>query len=213
MRKRSNKWRWASFQKAFFVLFPLLLITVIPACVKQETGAVETREPAAMVVTAAATESIATPEVAVETPVPELNGENLFLAWRYDTGGAINHPPLQVQDLVIVVPSQGALLALDSETGTLRWKYDPPQRIWDRAYATDGRLLFVGVEGGQLVALEIGNGQEAWTNDLGIDMQVPPLVAGDILFAPTTFVGPGLSNDPAGKATLFALDGASGRTL
>lgn len=143
---------------------------------------------------------------------PHLVGENLVMAWTYDTGGPINHPPLRIGDMVIAVAEKGALFALDGETGAVRWQYDPPQRIWDRAYASNGRSLFIGIEGGRLVALDVETGKMQWEKELGIDTQVPPLVAGDVLYVSTTFVGPGLSNDPTGKARLFVLSAADGRT-
>lgn len=147
------------------------------------------------------------------TIVPILDGENLSLAWTYESGDAINHPPLRIGDLLIVVPREGPLLALDAESGVLRWQYDPGRKVWDRAYATDGRLLFLGTEGGNLVALDTETGEVQWQQDLGIDVQVPPLVAGDILYVPTTFVGPGLKSDPDGKAALFALNASDGSEL
>ncbi len=148
------------------------------------------------------------PEVVeeLETAVSSLHlSENLNLAWTYDNGGPINHPPLRIDDVVIAIAEKGALVALDAETGIVRWQYDPPERIWDRSYVSNGRYLFVGVEGGKLVALDIETGMVQWEKELGIDTQVPALIADDILYVPTTFVGPGLSNDPNGIAHLFAL--------
>ncbi len=148
------------------------------------------------------------PEVVeeLETAVSSLHlSENLNLAWTYDNGGPINHPPLRIDDVVIAIAEKGALVALDAETGIVRWQYDPPERIWDRSYVSNGRYLFVGVEGGKLVALDIETGMVQWEKELGIDTQVPALIADDILYVPTTFVGPGLSNDPNGIAYLFAL--------
>jgi len=135
------------------------------------------------------------------------------LAWTYDAGGAINHPPLPVGDVVIAAPAQGPLIALDIATGALRWQFDPPARIWDRAYTSDGRFLFVGIEGGRLVALDAQTGEVQWEKTLGINVQHPPVVAEGILYVPTTFVGTGLLGDPSGKAVLFALNPEDGREL
>ena len=148
-----------------------------------------------------------------ESAVPFFNGENMNLSWTYESGDAINHPPLRVGDSLIVVPKDGPLLALDAETGNLRWQYDPGKRIWDRAYATDGRSIFVGIEGGQLAALDVESGEVNWQTDLGIDVQVPPFVAGDVIYVPSTFVGPGLESDPQGKAKIFALNNRDGQEI
>jgi len=103
--------------------------------------------------------------------------------------------------------------ALDPATGAVHWQYDPPQRIWERAYATDGQLILIGTEGGQLVALDNETGDEIWQADLGIDTQVPPFIAGEVVYVPTTFVGPGLDSNPDGKAKVYALNIADGTEL
>ena len=142
-----------------------------------------------------------------------LDGESLALAWTYDTTGPINRPPVRVGDVLVAVGTGRPLVALDVETGALRWKYDPPEGAWDRAYAADGQSVYVGVGGGRLAALDARNGQMRWTRELGINVQVPPLVDGDVLYVPTTFVGPGLEGDPRGRAKVFALATADGHEL
>jgi outer membrane protein assembly factor BamB len=67
--------------------------------------------------------------------------------------------------------------------------------------------------GGQLVVLDAETGKVQWQEELGIDVQVPPHVAGDVLYVPTTFVVSGLDSDPEGKATLFAFNAADGSEL
>lgn len=147
-----------------------------------------------------------------QTEKPLLD-ENISLAWSFPTGGPINHPPLVVSDVVIVVPAGGHLLALEAVTGTLRWEYNPPEGIWDRAYISDGTRVFVGLKGGSLVALDIKNGDLLWKRDLGINSQVPALVSAEILYVPTTFVGPELKPDTNGKSKLFALETKTGNQI
>lgn len=132
--------------------------------------------------------------------------ENISLAWTYPSGGAINHPPLIVADRIIVIPSGGPLLVLDASMGNLLWQFDPPEGLWDRAYASDGKNIFVGLRGGGLTALDMRTGKELWKKNLGIESQVPSLVFDSVLYTPTTFVGPELKPDAQGRAKLFALD-------
>ncbi|MCP5101422.1 MAG: PQQ-binding-like beta-propeller repeat protein [Chloroflexi bacterium] len=187
----------------------LLLWGFIISCSDQESVEVEQVEDNEAVpeVEPAELEQQAEEPEAIET---HLVGENLVMAWTYNAGGPINHPPLRIGDIVIAVAEKGALFALDAKTGAVRWQYDPPQRIWDRAYTSNGRFLFVGIEGGKLVALDVETGAVQWEKELGIDTQIPALIAEDILYVSTTFVGPGLSNDPTGKAKLFALSTSDG---
>lgn len=144
--------------------------------------------------------------------MPSLD-EIISLAWMHPSGGAINQPPLIVADVVIVIPSGGPLLALDASTGKLRWQFDPPEGLWDRAYASDEKRIFVGLKGGTLAALNARDGKPLWERSLGINSQVPSLAFNDILYAPTTFVGPELKPDTQGRAKLFALETKTGNLV
>lgn len=140
-------------------------------------------------------------------------GPDLALSWTSQTGGAINHPPLIVQNVVIVSPSNAPLLALDLETGSQKWAFSPPEGVWERAYASDGERVFVGMKNKTIAALDISNGKVLWQKDLGINMQVPPLVSDGIVYVPTAFVGPELVPDVNGRAKLFALDAKTGKEI
>jgi outer membrane protein assembly factor BamB len=145
-------------------------------------------------------------------PEPPLR-QNFSLKWQIQTEGAINQPPLIVGKVVILVPSGAPLLALDLETGATRWRFSPPEGVWERAYASDGERVFVGVKGGRLAALEVSTGKLLWQKDLGINVQVPPLVSENVLYVPTTFVGPELRSEVQGKAKIFALETKTGAEI
>ncbi len=138
---------------------------------------------------------------------------NLSLAWTVQTDGAINQTPLIVRGLVIVCPSGSPLLALDLETGAAKWTFAPPEGVWERAYASDGERVFVGLKNRTIAALDASTGKLLWQKDLGINMQVPPLVDDGIVYAPTAFVGPELTPDVHGRAKLFARDAKTGEEL
>lgn len=139
--------------------------------------------------------------------------KDLALAWTTKTDGAINHPPLIVGETVILALSGSPLLALDLETGAAKWTFAPPEGIWERAYASDGRRVFVGVKGGSLAALDVSNGKVVWQKDLGINVQVPPFVDDGIVYASTAFVGPELKPNVDGHAKLFALEAKTGKEI
>ena len=139
--------------------------------------------------------------------------ENIALAWTVQTGGAINQTPLIVGDTIIVTPSGAPLLALDLETGEELWRFAPAQGVWDRAFASDGKQIFVGLKDKSIAALDASNGKLLWQKDLGINMQVPPLVNDGVLYAPTAFVGPELKPDAHGRAKLFVLNAKTGEEL
>lgn len=146
-----------------------------------------------------------------KTRAPSAPAETLSLRWTTPTDGAINQAPLIVRGLVIVCPSGSPLLALDLETGAVKWTFAPPEGVWERAYASDGTRLFVGTKNKTIAALDVSNGKVIWQKELGIDIQVPPLVNNGIVYAPTTFIGPGLEQNMHGRAKLFALDARTGK--
>lgn len=142
-----------------------------------------------------------------------LNGAALREAWTQSVGAPINHPPLPVGEILIVAAVESPLVGLDIETGKPRWQYDPGVRIWDRAFASDGERVFIGIADGGFIALDASTGKVLWETQLGINAQVPPLVAGGVVYVSTTFAGPGMVGDPTGKAKLFALAAEDGRVL
>jgi outer membrane protein assembly factor BamB len=142
-----------------------------------------------------------------------LDGDTLVEQWRFDSGAAINKTPLRIEDVVVFVPHDGALTGVDATTGELRWQFDNAAKVWERAYTTDGKSVFIGLEGGKLASVDIRSGKLLWEVDLGIDVQVSPLLVDDILYVSTTFVGPGLDSNPERKAKLFALKASNGKEL
>lgn len=150
-----------------------------------------------------------------EAPLKELrlNRETLDEQWSFDSGGAINKAPLRIADVLVFVPHNGTLTGIDAITGELRWELDSSSSPWERSYTTDGKSVFVGLEGGRLASIDIQSGKVRWEVDLGINVQVSPLIVDNILYVPTTFVGPGLDSNPEGKAKLFALKVSNGQEL
>ena len=147
-------------------------------------------------------------------PAPRpLDGSRLKLAWTYASGGPINLPPVVAGGVVLVIPQDGPLLALDAKTGGLAWRFDPPQGLWDRALAAADGQVYVGLKGGLLAALDARSGALLWQSSLGVEVQAPPAASGGRVYVPSTFVGPGLAGDPTGQARLFALDAKTGESL
>ena len=143
-------------------------------------------------------------------PAPSLRELPPALVWQYDSGGAIDHPPLRIGNTLVFVPKDGPLTALDAQTGELRWQFNPPEGVWHRAYAIADEQVFIAMVGGDVAALDAQNGDLLWETELGINAQVPLHVQGQTVFVATTFVGPGLQANPQGQAKLFALDTHSG---
>jgi outer membrane protein assembly factor BamB len=184
----------------------LLVVSLLVGCSQPSS--------APNLVTATAVPPTPLPEPTIEpaTAVPE-SATALTKVWTSDVGDAINHPPLPVGDLVITVPTGGPVTALNTIDGSVAWEYAPAERIWDRAYVSDGRSFFISIEGGQIAALDAATGDVRWQKELGINAQTPLYLADGVLYVPTTFVGPGTPADPSGQAKLFALNPEDGTEL
>lgn len=143
-------------------------------------------------------------------PATSIDGSRLHLVWTYQADAPINNSPVPVGDVVVAGPVGGPLLALDAETGELRWQFQPEGRLWERAVAGAENLVIVGSENGTLTALDSATGNEVWSVNLGVNVQMSPWVAGDVIYVPTTYVGPGITANPQGRAKLVALNLADG---
>jgi quinate dehydrogenase (quinone) len=80
------------------------------------------------------------------SPLTEINTDSidrLELAWTYRTGfgGAFKATPLQIGNLLYVCTGGNAVIALDAESGELRWQFDPeidPAHLESARYFTTG---------------------------------------------------------------------------
>jgi len=151
--------------------------------------------------------------VKVDSDEKTLEGHRLAPAWTYDTNGPINQTPRHAGEVVIVVPMESPMIALDVTNGEPRWIFDPSERVWERGFAANDDSVFVGLEGGEFAALDASDGNLLWQVDLGINVQMAPLIVGEVIYVPTTFVGPGLTNNPEGKAKIYALQASTGKII
>ncbi|MBQ13749.1 MAG: membrane-bound PQQ-dependent dehydrogenase, glucose/quinate/shikimate family [Gammaproteobacteria bacterium] len=80
------------------------------------------------------------------SPIDQINTENvadLEIAWTYRTeqGGAFKATPLQIGELLYVCTGGNVVIALDAESGELRWQFDPllsPDHLASARYFTTG---------------------------------------------------------------------------
>ncbi len=117
------------------------------------------------------------------SPLDQINLQNvkrLTRAWTYHTGevptggrepSPFEATPLMVDDVLYFTTPSGRVIAIDAETGTERWTFDPHVKhgaaprhrgvaYWKDAAGGDGRI-FVGTEDGRLIALDATKGVPA----------------------------------------------------
>src|SRR5579859_2865219 len=119
---------------------------------------------------------------------PQLTGvaasslpSTLRLLWTYDAGDSIESSAA-IADGVVYVGSQSAdLLALDLDTGKLRWKYHVEEGIEESSPAVDHGLVFVGDLGGTVHAVNTADGKSVWKRKTGAEIKSSPVISGDRL--------------------------------
>ncbi len=133
--------------------------------------------------------------------------------WTASLTGAVNVTPALSGDLIIIATADGTIHARRAATGEAAWQFAPQTKIWDASLRADGTRVCIGMQGGQVTCLDAATGQPLWTADLDLEVQSRLSLTSDRVYAPTTHVGTGLTNDYEGQAVLFALDAATGETV
>jgi outer membrane protein assembly factor BamB len=101
-------------------------------------------------------------------------------AWRFDTTGEINAPPVVGGEAVFFGTTAGEVYALNATTGETRW-----QKSLDRWIRTspvvDSKLLFVGSGDSRVYAFDRQTGKEKWRTATKAGITTPPLRLNDLL--------------------------------
>src|SRR5947209_8476262 len=107
----------------------------------------------------------------------------LSVRWTYDAGEAIESSAAIVDGAVYVGSSKGELLALDLETGALRWKYTTGDGgfIGESSPAVSDGVVFVGDLAGLVHAVDARDGKRLWTFKTDGEVKSSAAVAGDIV--------------------------------
>jgi outer membrane protein assembly factor BamB len=107
---------------------------------------------------------------------------SLSVVWRHDAGEAIESSAAIAGGAVYVGVQGGALLALDLETGALRWSYETGSEIGESSPCVASGLVYVGDLGGTVHAVNASDGKAAWTFKTRTEVKASPVVtAGKVL--------------------------------
>jgi outer membrane protein assembly factor BamB len=173
------------FMRRWAVVSPLFLLLL--GCTLTPSA-----PPATPVATAVPTHTSAAPEISWQRPFgPGLKGPAAFAAGQ------------------VFVATDTAVFALDPTTGDILWEVTLAGGVWSRSLAANDTAVVVGSRG-KMVALNPADGAILWQLPLMGDLLWPPLLADEMVFAGTAFVGPGVTPNPDGKAWVVAVETASG---
>ena len=103
----------------------------------------------------------------------------LKLLWAYEAGEAIESSAAIAGGTVYVGSQSADLLAIDLQTGKLRWKYKAKDGIGESSPAVHDGVVYVGDMAGLLHAVRAADGHEIWTFKTEAEIRSSPVVAGD----------------------------------
>lgn len=103
--------------------------------------------------------------------------------WTYEAGEAVESSAAIVNGVVYVGVGSGEVVALDLQTGKLRWKYKAGTAIGESSPAVAGGAVYIGDLDGVLHAINAADGKPLWTLKTGGEIKSSPVVAeGKVLF-------------------------------
>ncbi len=106
--------------------------------------------------------------------------KNIRLLWTYDAGEGIESSAAIADGTVFVGTQRGELIALDLQSGAVRWKYAAAKEgIGESSPAVSGGIVYVGDLSGILHAVSARDGRALWTFKTGSEIKSSPVIVGD----------------------------------
>ncbi|HUS33925.1 MAG TPA: PQQ-binding-like beta-propeller repeat protein [Verrucomicrobiae bacterium] len=126
--------------------------------------------------------------------------------WRYPQGEPIYSSPAIAPNGVVVIASKYSLLALNGDTGGLRWKVGTSEVYSSPTIGTNGVVYFTGFSYSYVFAVDLATGTNRWGAPMGADRAYgsPSIGANGMVYC-----GGGWLR--SGGVRLFAFDGKTGQ--
>ena len=106
--------------------------------------------------------------------------KNVRLLWTYEAGESIESSAAIADGTVFVGTQKGELIAVDLESGGLRWKYNAAKEgIGESSPGVGGGVVYVGDLAGTLHAVGARDGRPLWTFKTGGEIKSSPVIVGD----------------------------------
>jgi alcohol dehydrogenase (cytochrome c) len=155
------------------------------------------------------------------------NVAQLTAKWIFNTGYAVENPPLIIGNTVYAQNNGMQVIAIDLMTGLCTWRFDPhvtytggilPRSSSSHGMAYENGIIYAPTgPNGTIIAINASNGAKIWESDL-IDIgpawreSAPPIIWNNVIVA-----GSALGDEPpfgvAQKGTVTGLDKATGKKL
>src|SRR5215470_11706179 len=104
---------------------------------------------------------------------------DLKLLWTYDAGDIIESSAAIADHTVYVGTGKSELIAVDLQTGKLKWSYKTPEAIGESSPAVGGGLVFVGDLSGVFHAVNAATGKNVWSYKTDAEIKSSPVIFSD----------------------------------
>jgi len=101
------------------------------------------------------------------------------LLWTYEAGESIESSAAIFGGTVFVGSQKGELVALDLETGSVKWKYSTKEPIGESSPCVGNGAVFIGDLSGVLHAVNIHDGKGLWTYKTSDEIKSSPVLVDD----------------------------------
>jgi outer membrane protein assembly factor BamB len=96
--------------------------------------------------------------------------------WTYEAGDAIESSAAIANGTVYVGVGSGEVVALDFQTGKLKWKYKAAEAIGESSPAVSNGVVYIGDLMGGVHAIDAATGKPKWTAKTGGEVKSSPVV-------------------------------------
>jgi outer membrane protein assembly factor BamB len=120
--------------------------------------------------------------------IVSLNASTGEEIWKVKTVNGVKNQMVLADDLLIASDMQGITYAINTNSGKLEWKKEPPAHDvmgFVKGLVTDGKVVYTG-SGRNLCALDVSDGRIIWQNNEwsgGDGTTTTMTIAGDVLIA------------------------------
>jgi outer membrane protein assembly factor BamB len=110
---------------------------------------------------------------------PSQPPDSLKLLWTYDAGDVIESSAAIAAGVVYVGTGKSELIAVDLQSGKLKWSYKTPEAIGESSPAVGGGMVFVGDLSGVFHAVNVSTGKNVWSYKTDAEIKSSPVVLSD----------------------------------
>jgi eukaryotic-like serine/threonine-protein kinase len=110
---------------------------------------------------------------------PSQLSAELKLLWTHDAGDIVESSAAIANNIVYVGTGKSALIAVDLQSGKLKWSYKTPEAIGESSPAVGAGMVFVGDLSGVFHAVDAATGKGIWSYKTDGEIKSSPVIVGD----------------------------------